>query len=87
MRSAHKRGLPGKFERKKQFYALAAKDNQGELHERIQSMFTADRKEGFRASPFKHIQTVNQGHGRIEVGNCWVTDDPEYLDYADTDKK
>jgi predicted transposase YbfD/YdcC len=68
-------------------YVLAVKGNQGVLHDCIQSMFADDRKEGFRASPFIHARTVNKGHGRIEIRNCWITNDPEYLDYADPDKK
>ncbi|MCJ7775931.1 MAG: ISAs1 family transposase [Desulfobulbaceae bacterium] len=68
-------------------YVLAVKGNQGDLHFRISSMFAVDRKEGFKASPFEHARTVNKGHGRIEIRNCWVTGDPEYLGYADPEQK
>ena len=72
---------------KKADYLLAVKGNQGVLHGRIQSMFAVDRKEEFRTSPFTHARSVNKGHGRIEIRNCWVTDAPEYLSYADPKKK
>jgi predicted transposase YbfD/YdcC len=68
-------------------YVLAVKGNQGILHDRIHSMFAVERKEGFKTSSFEHVRTVNKGHGRIEIRNCWVTDDPEYLSYADPEQK
>jgi len=66
-------------------YVLAVKRNQGRLYEDIRHLFKVDREDGFKGSPFDHARTVDKGHGRIEIRECWVTADPEYLEYIDPD--
>jgi predicted transposase YbfD/YdcC len=66
-------------------YVLAVKGNQGGLHERVQSLFEVDRKEEFRGSSFAKERSVGKNHGRLEIRECWVTSDPEYLAYVDPD--
>jgi predicted transposase YbfD/YdcC len=60
-------------------YVLAVKDNQGKLHEAIQYLFEYDQQNDFQETPYDYSRTVNKGHGRIDVRQCWATDDPEYL--------
>jgi len=66
-------------------YVLAVKRNQGRLYEDIRHLFKVDREDGFKGSPFDYARTVDKGHGRIEIRECWVTADPEYLAYIDPD--
>ena len=71
----------------KAHYVLTVKRNQGKLHDDIRHLFEVDREDGFKESPFDHAQTVNKGHGRIEIRKCWVTADQEYLEYVDRDSE
>jgi predicted transposase YbfD/YdcC len=60
-------------------YVLAVKDNQGKLHQDIRYLFEYDQRNDFQDAPYEYAKTVNKGHGRIDVRQCWTTDDPEYL--------
>jgi predicted transposase YbfD/YdcC len=60
-------------------YALAVKDNQAKLHQDIRYLFEYDQCNEFQEAPYDYAKTVNKGHGRIDVRECWTTDDPEYL--------
>lgn len=68
-------------------YVLAVKRNQGNLYEDIRHLFDADREDEFQGSPFDYARTVNKGHGRIEIRECWVTTDREYLAYIDPENE
>lgn len=60
-------------------YVLALKDNQATLHELVQHHFAiTDEDAGYR--------TVDKGHGRLEVRQCWVTDDPAVRDWLDPER-
>jgi predicted transposase YbfD/YdcC len=61
-------------------YVLSVKENQGHLFEDISVLFAVDQAQNFKYAAFEHIKTVNKGHGRIEVRECWSTSKPEYLD-------
>lgn len=66
-------------------YALALKQNQGGLYEDVQELFQYAEEEGF-ADCDQH-KTVEKGHGRIEIRQCWTLSAPEYLAYLrDGDK-
>jgi predicted transposase YbfD/YdcC len=60
-------------------YVLAVKDNQGQLYQDVRYLFTYDQQHDFQGAPYTYTKTVNKGHGRIDVRQCWATDDPEYL--------
>lgn len=60
-------------------YVLAVKDNQAKLHQDIRFLFEYDRQNEFQEAPYAYAKTVNKGHGRIDVRECWATDDPAYL--------
>ena len=63
-------------------YVLPVKENQPRLLETIQGLFD-DPKE-MRWVECDHQRTVDKGHGRIEIRECWTTSDPEYLRYIAT---
>ena len=60
-------------------YVLSVKKNQGNLFEDISVLFAVDQKQDFKYASFDYIKTVNKGHGRIDVRECWSTSNPEYL--------
>jgi predicted transposase YbfD/YdcC len=60
-------------------YVLSVKENQGHLFEDISVLFAVDQADNFKYAVFEHHKTVNKGHGRIEIRECWSTSDPAYL--------
>ena len=58
---------------------LALKDNQGQLYEDVQLLFNDLEHSQYRASAFDHVKTVEKGHGRIEIRECWTISDPTVL--------
>lgn len=62
-------------------YLVAVKENQGQLYQDVQDLFAGCREVNFRDVPHDYHKTVNKGHGRIEIRECWTLSDPEFLDY------
>jgi predicted transposase YbfD/YdcC len=60
-------------------YVLSVKENQGHLFEDISVLFGVDREQNFKYTSLEYKKSVNKGHGRIEVRECWSTSNPEYL--------
>jgi predicted transposase YbfD/YdcC len=60
-------------------YVLSVKENQGHLFEDISVLFAVDQATDFKYATFEYKQTVNKGHGRIEIRECWSTSNPAYL--------
>ena len=60
-------------------YVLSVKENQGHLFEDISVLFAVDQAQHFKYASFEYKKTVNKGHGRIDVRECWSTSNPEYL--------
>ena len=60
-------------------YLLAVKENQGHLFEDIQCLFEVDVAHGIDKAQHSYAQTVNKGHGRLEIRECWATEKKEYL--------
>lgn len=56
-------------------YVLAVKDNQPTLREDVQAAFEHTR----RFNRPDYHKTVNKGHGRIEIRECWAISDPDIL--------
>lgn len=63
-------------------YVLPVKENQPRLLDSLQLLF--DDPEEMRWVECDHHRTVDKGHGRIEIRECWTTSDPEYLRHIDT---
>jgi predicted transposase YbfD/YdcC len=56
-------------------YVLRVKDNQGHLHQDIQDWFAHADHVQFAAMQHRYAETVNKGHGRIEIRRwCAVND-------------
>jgi predicted transposase YbfD/YdcC len=63
-------------------YVLAVKENQGKLYEDLQDLFAGADEVAFRDVPHDFEREVTKDHGRLEIRECWVLSDPEYLDYV-----
>jgi predicted transposase YbfD/YdcC len=63
-------------------YVLAVKENQGHLYEDITELFAYAHEINFEGvTGHDYHQTVNKGHGRIEIRECWTLTDPDFLFY------
>jgi predicted transposase YbfD/YdcC len=62
-------------------YLLTVKHNQGTLYAQIDQTFSVDDENEFKDAPYDYAKKVEKSHGRIEIRECWVTSDPEYIDY------
>ena len=65
-------------------YVLALKANQGQLFEDVKSLFDiefAERKP-FHWVEHDYHRMVDKGHGRVEIRQCWIVTDEEYLTYV-----
>jgi predicted transposase YbfD/YdcC len=60
-------------------YVLALKDNQGQLYEDVQLLFTDLEQSQYRAYACDYTKTVDKDHGRLEIRECWTISDPEVL--------
>jgi len=64
-------------------YALALKGNQGQLFDDVKSLFNIEftERKPFHWVEHDYQRTVDKGHGRLEIRECWVVTDPEYVEY------
>lgn len=62
-------------------YVLRVKDNQGHLHQDIQDWFAYADQVQFANINSTYFETVNKGHGRIELRRCWAIADPLALEH------
>jgi len=60
-------------------YVLSVKENQGHLFEDIATLFAVDQVNDFKYASYEYKKTVNKGHGRIDIRECWSTSNPAYL--------
>ena len=60
-------------------YVLSLKENQGRLYEDVKLLFDDLESSDYTAYTYDHARTVNKGHGRIEIRECWTISDPEVL--------
>lgn len=67
-------------------YVLRVKANQGQLYEDLVDSFAGCDEVHFQDVPHDYHQTVNKGHGRIEIRRCWTLQDQRYRDYLRTGK-
>lgn len=68
-------------------YVLSLKGNQGTLHREVQERFTHARATQFQDVAHDFHETVNKGHGRLEVRRHWTITEAEYVEYLNTKKK
>ena len=62
-------------------YVLRVKGNQGHLHQDLQDWFAHADNVQFADVPHSYAETVNKGHGRIEIRRCWAISDPLAFEY------
>jgi predicted transposase YbfD/YdcC len=56
-------------------YVLSVKDNQAKLHQDIQDWFAYGDQVNFENMESSYYETIDKGHGRIEIRRCWVVSD------------
>lgn len=61
-------------------YVLALKSNQPKLHQDVVEWFAWAKEREFQGVEHTYAQTVNKGHGRIEIRQCWALSDPRALE-------
>jgi predicted transposase YbfD/YdcC len=62
-------------------YVLALKGNQGRLHTHAVEWFDYAMSSDFRlVGDHDYAKTVNQGHGRIEIRECWLIRDTPVIE-------
>lgn len=62
-------------------YVLSLKKNQGTLYEDVVEIFTYAQETQFKGMTWDTHRTVNKGHGRIEVRECWTISDLDSFDF------
>lgn len=65
-------------------YVLSLKGNQGQLHKDVAEMFDYFAEIAFQEIAHDYHKTVNKGHGRLEVRECWVFEPAAWSDYFRT---
>src|SRR5438132_93626 len=68
-------------------YALALKDNQGNLYEEVKATFAMAEKEAWATMRAESDRTVEKDHGRLEIRTYWTISAPEILKYLDPEKR
>jgi predicted transposase YbfD/YdcC len=61
-------------------YVLALKGNQGSLHEDVQWLFEPATAVNFVGIDHDFAQTLDKGHGRLEIRRCWTLAELDYLE-------
>jgi predicted transposase YbfD/YdcC len=64
-------------------YILSLKGNQEGLYQDVQQVFAWARQQNFKGIPHEAYQTIDKGHGRLEIRRHWLLDSVEYLVDAD----
>jgi len=62
-------------------YVLALKGNQGTLAKEVQETFTLAQADHFTQIQHQFYQTLDKGHGRLEIRKNWIIDDSEHVAY------
>jgi predicted transposase YbfD/YdcC len=62
-------------------YVLCLKDNQAKFLQDVQDWFAYADQVHFQNMRHDYHETVNKGHGRIEIRRCWTVADPVAFEY------
>ena len=62
-------------------YLLPVKENQGQLFEDMEKLFSIEEREGFITPGYTYARKVDDNHGRVEIRECWATSSAECLNY------
>ncbi len=66
-------------------YVLALKGNQGTLHRDVQDLFAYAQENNFQDMAHDFHETIEKGHGRIEIRSHWTISEPEFVAYLNPD--
>jgi predicted transposase YbfD/YdcC len=61
-------------------YVLALKENHGRMYEDVVATFDEADELAFAHVPHTYAKTINKGHGRLEVRECWAIDRSDYIE-------
>ena len=61
---------------------VTVKQNQKRLYDAIDRVFVQLPEWGYTGTVADRHRTIDKGHGRIEIRDCWIVTDSKYLDYA-----
>ena len=64
-------------------YVLALKGNQGNLHRDVQDLLAYAQEIDFKQVAHDQHQTVDKGHGRLEIRRHWTISEPEFITFVD----
>lgn len=64
-------------------YVLGLKGNQGRLHQEVVELFAQAQATGFAGVAHDSHRSMDKGHGRIEVRQCWTITEPDHLHWLD----
>ena len=64
-------------------YILSLKGNQPGLYEDVQQIFAHARQQGVKDMPHEAHETIEKGHGRLEIRRHWLLGEVEHLVDAD----
>lgn len=62
-------------------YLLPVKENQGQLYEDLEKLFSIEEREGFITPGYTYTRKGDANHGRVEIRECWATSSAECLAY------
>ncbi len=62
-------------------YLLAVKANQKRLYQDLQDLFHDADPTNRHDATHDYARTVDKGHGRVEIRECWTVSDPEVMAY------
>lgn len=65
---------------------LCLKENQANFLQDVQDWFTHADQVAFQGMQHDYAETVNKGHGRIDIRRCWTVTDPVAFDYIRHDE-
>lgn len=68
-------------------YVLALKGNQGSLQDDVVASFQEAASSGFADTASDHAETVNKGHGRVELRKSWVISDEAVMGWINSHHK
>src|SRR5712691_4295643 len=68
-------------------YALALKENQGNLYDEVKATFTLAEQEAFATVAYESDRTVEKAHGCLEIRDYWTISNPTILEYLDPEKR
>ena len=68
-------------------YALALKDNHGDLYDEVQATFRMAEQEAFAHVTAEAARMVEKAHGRLEIREYWTITDPAILEHLDPEQR